>query len=147
MPFDVAAELAGAPEDCQRFFDELFRPREWGAAPLAWDLAVSYRTLDSRFARAGLLSPKHHAAVAAFVLAAEHFAAGENSDEVAYALGLSSRNAMGRALRNYVGVTITEFREHYTPLVMVERFRAQLVTPYRATLLEFHPLRVGIVGR
>jgi AraC-like DNA-binding protein len=138
----LAADLAGAPETCRRFFEALF------ACPacvstvrqLACYFDVLPSTLMSRFFRARLPAPKRYLAAARLVRAARLFESGGLSvANVADALEYSSPQSFGRHVRTTLGVTASEFRRRYDGEGMLDRFRRELVTPYAAVLRTFSP--------
>ncbi len=143
----VAADLAGAPPDCVRFFELCFR----GAARLATvravarELGVLPSTFMSRFCRAGLPAPKRYLALARLTRAAWLFEnPGLSVAAIANALEYSSPQSFGRHVRALTGLTAGTFRQRYDGEGMLERFRAEMVLPYRERLLTFSPLRMPL---
>jgi len=143
----LAADLAGAPDGCRRFFEALF------AAPadvctvrqLTRGLGVVPSTLMSRFLRAGLPSPKRYLAMARLARAARLFEnSGMSIANVAARLEYSSPQSFGRHVRTLLGTTAGRFRQDYDGDGMVERFRAELVRPHTAVLRRFDPLRMRL---
>jgi AraC-like DNA-binding protein len=99
-------------------------------------------TLMSRFARAGLPSPKTYLAAVRLLYAAQFFEGGGRSvADVAYRLDCSSPQSFGRTIRAMLGITPGEFRRRFPFPTALERFLAQLVLPYKRVWSEFHPLR------
>jgi hypothetical protein len=52
----------------------------------------------------------------------------------------SSPQRFGRMVRILVGVSAGEFRRRFDGVAMLERFRANLIDPYREMLRTFDPL-------
>lgn len=139
----LSMDLAGAPEDCWRFFETLFLcpPRIGNVRLLAQHLSVLPSTLMSRFFRADLPAPKRYLAMARLVRAARLFEnAGFSIANVAYHLDFSSPQSFGRHVRTLLHVTAGDFRHRYDGQGMFERFRQELVLPYLTTLRELRPL-------
>lgn len=135
-------ELGDTPPDCRLFFEVLVRRS--GDVLTIGELCVTLRvvpsTLMSRFFRANLPSPRIYLAHARLLHAAWLFRSeGLTITDVACRLGFSSSQAMGRHLRSLLGLTAGEYRRRFPFPVALERFRHQLVTPYRDRLLTFHP--------
>jgi len=148
----LGADLAGAPEDCVRFFETLFScgNRVSTVRLLARELAVLPSTLMSRFFRARLPAPKRYLATARLCRAASLFEnPGLSVANVALALDYSSPQSFGRHVRTLLGATAVDFRHRYDGEGMLQRFRDELVLPYVATLREFRPLTAppGWMGR
>lgn len=139
----LSIDLAGAPDDCWRFFDAVFAnaPAHGTVRSLARALGVLPSTLMSRFFRSGLPAPKRYLAHARLVRAARLFENGGHSiSRVATHLDYSSPQSFGRHVRTLLGLTAGEFRRRYDGEGMLERFRADLVLPYAEVLRRFHPL-------
>ncbi|NUR20152.1 MAG: helix-turn-helix domain-containing protein [Gemmatimonadaceae bacterium] len=145
----IAADLPGAPDDCQQFFELLFQPRAAATIrALAKALGILPSTLMSRFFRARLPAPKRYLAIARLVRAARLLEnPGLSVAGVSNHLDYSSPQSFGRHVRTMVGLTAVEFREHYDGEGMLQRFRAELVLPYVAVLRRFSPLTVTPPGR
>lgn len=112
---------------------------------LATKLQIKPSTLMSRFARAGLPSPKTYLAAVRLLYAAQYFEGGGRSvADVAYRLDCSSPQSFGRTIRAMLGITPGEFRRRFPFPTALERFLAQLVQPYRRAWEGFHPLRPGV---
>ncbi|MFZ5624208.1 MAG: helix-turn-helix domain-containing protein [Gemmatimonadota bacterium] len=131
----------GAPDACLRFFSNLFAPHIRSAKHLAAAMQTGTTTFTSRFARAGLPSPKRYLAFARLVRAA-HLGEvpGMTIHAIADRIGASSAQSYGRTVRRLLGITATEFRRTVTGTVMLERFMAALVIPHRETLRTFNPV-------
>ena len=139
----LAVDLAGAPEDCWRFFETLFLcpARIGNVRMLARHLGVLPSTMMSRFFRAGVPAPKRYLAMSRLVRAARLFEnSGFSIANVAYHLDYSSPQSFGRHVRSLLHLTAGDFRHHYDGAGMFERFRQELVLPYLAALRELRPL-------
>jgi AraC-like DNA-binding protein len=111
---------------------------------LAGQLSVRPSTLMSRFARAGLPSPKNYLAAIRLLHAAFLFeTAGLSVADVAYRLEYSSPQSFGRHLRAMLGLTALEFRRRFPFPVALERFVALMMEPYKEIWRGFHPLAAG----
>jgi AraC-like DNA-binding protein len=139
----LATDLAGAPEDCWRFFESLFGSGTGVSTvrALARQLSVLPSTLMSRFFRAGLPAPKRYLAFARLVRAARLFEnPGLSIANVSNHLDYSSPQSFGRHVRTLMSTTALEFRRRYDGEGMLHYFREQLVLPYATTLRQFRPL-------
>lgn len=148
----VRADLADAPADCRRFFEQLFLvPASVGTVrQLATVLDVLPSTMMSRFFRSGLPAPKRYLAMARLVRAARRFEnPGLSIANVSNELDYSSAQSFGRHVRTWLHMTAAAFRERYDGDGMLLRFRTELILPYLATLNTFRPLTVppGWTGR
>lgn len=140
---EIAIDLAGAPEDCWRFFVSLFDTVTGVSTvrALARQLSVLPSTLMSRFFRAGLPAPKRYLAFARLVRAARLFEnPGLSIANVANHLDYSSPQSFGRHVRTLIGITALEFRQRYDGEGMLHCFREQLILPHVKTLRQFRPL-------
>jgi AraC-like DNA-binding protein len=136
-------DLRGAPPDCRLFFEVLMRhaPELQAVTELCRTLRVPPSSFMSRFHRAGLPSPKVYLAHARLLHAAHLFRnTGLGITDVAHRLEYSSVQSFGRHLRTLMGITASEFRRRLPFDAAVARFRACLVSPFRARLLAFRPL-------
>jgi AraC-like DNA-binding protein len=139
----LAIDLAGAPDDCWRFFEALFicAPRIGNVRLLARHLGVLPSTMMSRFFRAGAPAPKRYLAMARLVRAARLFEnTGFSIANVANHLDYSSPQSFGRHVRSLLHMTAGEFRHRYDGAGMFERFRLELVIPYLNVLRGLRPL-------
>jgi AraC-like DNA-binding protein len=140
----LSLDLAGAPADCWRFFETLFRvwsPRITTVRQLARKLRVVPSTLMSRFFRSGLPAPKRYLAMARLVQAARVFEnPGLSVCNVANHLEYSSPQSFGRHVRTMLHMTAVGFRQHYDGEGMLQRFREELMLPYLEILRRFTPL-------
>lgn len=139
----VLTALDGGAPDSRLFFEALIRlaPGTATVRRLADHFFVPPSTLMSRFARAGLPSPKNYLAAMRLVHAAHLFEdAGLSVADVAYRLEYSSPQSFGRHVRAMLGITSSEFRRRLPFPAALERFGALMVTPYREVWRTFHPL-------
>lgn len=147
----LSVDLAGAPDDCWRFFETIFTcsSRVGNVRQLARALGVLPSTLMSRFFRLGAPAPKRYLAMARLVRAARLFEnPGFSIANVANHLDYSSPQSFGRHVRTLLHITAGEFRHRYDGAGMFERFRAELVLPYLNVLHLLRPLTAppGWVG-
>lgn len=135
--------LAAAPPDTRLFVEALIRlaPDTPTVTALAERLYVRPSTLMSRFARAGLPSPKNYLAAVRLLHAAHLFeSSGLSVADVAYRLEYSSPQSFGRHLRAMLGVTALEFRRRFPFPVALDRFVRLMVEPYVRAWADFHPM-------
>lgn len=140
----VLATLSELPPDARIFLELMIRlaPEMAAVRALALRFEIKPSTLMSRFARAGLPSPKTYLAAVRLLYAAQYFEGGGRSvADVAYRLECSSPQSFGRTIRAMLGITPGEFRRRFPFPTALERFLAQLVEPYGRTWAGFHPLR------
>jgi AraC-like DNA-binding protein len=141
----ILAELSQSPPDTRLFFEALVRlaPDLSTARQLATELGIRSTTLVSRFARAGLPSPKSYLAAMRLVHAALFFERpGYTLADVAYRLDYSSPQSFGRHVRALVGITSSELRRRFPFPVALERFIELMIRPYHEILVCFRPLSV-----
>lgn len=139
----LLAAIGDAPPDARLFIEGLvrFAPETPTVRRLATQLSVRPSTLMSRFARAGLPSPKNYLASVRLLHAAHLFQSGGLSvADVAYRLEYSSPQSFGRHLRTMLGITSSEFRNRFPFPHAVERFIELMITPYEPIWGTFHPL-------
>ena len=139
----LAVDLAGASEDCWKFFETLFdcSPRIGNVRTLCHHLEVHPSTMMSRFYRAGVPAPKRYLATARLVRAARLFEnPGFSIANVANHLDYSSPQSFGRHVGSLLHMNASEFRAHYDGMGMFERFRSELIIPYTRQLSELCPL-------
>jgi AraC-like DNA-binding protein len=142
----VLDSLRDAPADARLFLEALIRlaaevPTVTGVAA---QLSVRPSTLMSRFARAGLPSPKNYLAAIRLLHAAHLFeTSGLSVADVAYRLEYSSPQSFGRHLRAMLGVTALEFRRRFPFPLALERFVELMIEPYGEIWRDFHPLAAG----
>ena len=138
--------LADAPADARLFIEAIIRlaPDTPTVTALAQRLFVRPSTLMSRFARAGLPSPKNYLAAVRLLHAAYLFqTAGLSVADVSYRLEYSSPQSFGRHLRAMLGLTALEFRRRFPFPVALQRFVELLVKPYVPIWRTFHPVAAG----
>ena len=139
----VLAALGEATPDARLFIEGLVRlaPETPTVRRLAASLHVRPSTLMSRFARAGLPSPKNYLASVRLLHAAHLFESGGLSvADVAYRLDYSSPQSFGRHLRTMLGITSCEFRNRFPFPLAVARFIELMILPYGGIWPTFHPL-------
>ena len=135
-------DLAGAPQDCWRFFELLFthKPHIVNVRQMGRHLNVVPGTLMSRFYRANLPSPKRYIDVGRLVRAARMLEnAGLSVTSVARKLDYSSPQAFSRHVRCVLGMSPVQFRDSCDGDRMMLRFRNELIIPYVETLRSFRP--------
>ena len=145
----ILESLAEAPPDGRLFVEAMIRlaADTPTVTLLAQRLHVRPSTLMSRFARAGLPSPKNYLAAIRLLHAAYLFeSAGLSVADVAYRLEYSSPQSFGRHLRAMLGVTALEFRRRFPFPVALERFVGLMIEPYCEIWRGFHPLAAGAWG-
>ncbi len=146
----VTDSLPELPPDTRVFLELMVRLAP--ITPIARQLAAETRlrpsTLMSRFARAGLPSPKTYMAALRLLYAAQYFEnEGLSISDVAYRLECSSPQSFGRHVRAMLGITPGEFRRRFTFDAAIDRFVALLIEPYRYQWENFHPMERGRPGR
>ena len=138
----LAADLAGAPPGCRRFFATLFTapPHVATVRALAALLEVLPTTLMSRFFRLRLPAPKRYLAMARLVRAARLLEnPGYTFTAVSHHLDYSSAQSFGRHVRAVLHCSPGELRRHYDGVTLFDRFRRELIAPVRDKLLRFSP--------
>lgn len=133
------------------FFDVVVRlaPTVRSVKAIAKTLRMQPTTLMSRFARAGLPSPKCYLVAIRLAYAAAYLEPRTVTvSDVAYRLQFACPQSFGRHVRAQLGITAREFRSRYSLAVALDRLLDCLVIPFRAQLREFDPLKPGrIAGR
>ena len=143
----LSLDLAGAPDDCWKFFETIFQPglRTSTIRMLSSELHVVPSTLMSRFFRAHLPAPKRYLAMARLTHAARVFEnPGLSVANVANHLEYSSPQSFGRHVRTLLSITALQFRQRYDGEGMLHRFREELILPFASTLRSFSPLTEGL---
>ncbi|PHX66102.1 MAG: hypothetical protein CK550_01240 [Gemmatimonadetes bacterium] len=141
----IRADLAGANDDCLRFFDELFlAPMSLTTVrQLARRLGVVPTTFMSRFFRAGIPAPKKYLATARLVRAARLLEnPGYSLTQVAFLLEYSSPQSFSRHVMHSLQCGAAEFRKTYNGEAMLEYLRQRLILPYQQQLIAFAPVEV-----
>jgi AraC-like DNA-binding protein len=139
----INEDLAGAPNDCWRFFELLFAqsPRLGSVRDLARQLNILPSTLMSRFFRAHLPPPKRYLSLARLIRAARLFEnPGLSIASVANHLDYSSPQSFGRHVRTVMHMSPVRFRQTYDGEGMLRHFRDELVIPYVSILRKFSPV-------
>ena len=109
---------------------------------VAKDLHVRGSSMNSRFFRAKLPSPKKYLAAARLIYAAGLLEAPCVSvAQAAFRLRYSSPQSFGRHVREQLGVSASEFREKYSFDAMVNHFTNRLVVRHEDALRSFEPLK------
>jgi len=109
---------------------------------VARDLHVRDSSMNSRFLRACLPSPKKYLAAARLVYAAGLLETpGMSVARAALRLRYSSPQSFGRHVREQLGVTASEFRKKYSFDAMVSHFTTCLVVRHQDALRSFEPLK------
>ena len=142
--------LSEAPAATRLFMEAMIRlaPETPTVTNMAQRLYVRPSTLMSRFARAGLPSPKNYLAAVRLLHAAYLFeAAGLSVADVSYRLEYSSPQSFGRHLRAMLGVTAIEFRRRFPFPVALARFVELMIVPYAGIWRVFHPLEARTRSR
>lgn len=142
----VLATLRDAPRDATVFFEVLIRlaPETTTVRALCRRFHLRPSTLMSRFARAGLPSPKTYLASVRLLHAAHLFEApGLSVADVVYRLEYSSPQSFGRHVRATLGITAGEFRRRFPFDLAQRRFLANLIRPFASIWRSFHPLSPG----
>jgi len=142
----ILAAIAEAPADARLFIEAMIRlaPDVPTVTALAQQLSVRPSTLMSRFARAGLPSPKNYLSAIRLLHAAFLFeTVGLSVADVAYRLEYSSPQSFGRHLRAMLGLTALQVRRRFPFPMALERFVVLMMAPYREVWRTFHPLAAG----
>lgn len=141
--------LGEGPPDLRLFFEMLVHlaPDITTVRALCRSCDVRPSTLMSRFARAGLPSPKSYLASVRLLHAAHLLEApGRSIADVAYQMEYSSPQSFGRHVRAMLGITSLEFRRRFPFPVALDRFLDLMIIPYRGVWPVFHPLESGSWG-
>lgn len=139
----VMADLDAGGEDmpCAPFLVAAFTARYTTAKEVAVLLGIEPGTLESRFHRAGLHYPKRYLVGTRLIAVARLLENPHVSiEDAANALQYSSAAAFHRHMRYALGMSVRQFRAAYTGAAMLERFRAELICPYREVLRTFDPM-------
>ena len=142
----VLGALGDVPPDLRLFFEMLIRlaPDITTVRTLCRSCQVRPSTLMSRFARAGLPSPKSYLASVRLLHAAHLLEApGRSIADVAYRLEYSSPQSFGRHIRAMLGITSLEFRRRFPFPTALARFQDLMIAPYAGVWPAFHPLETG----
>jgi len=139
----LALDLQGSSPDCLKFFAALFASHDpiLKVRRAFASEGVLESTLQSRFGRASLPSPKQYVDQAILVRLRGAAAAHPQWSfaRLSAEFGASSPQSFGRFIRRVTGETSTEWLGQSTPEEELESFRASLILPYVETLRSFHP--------
>jgi AraC-like DNA-binding protein len=139
----VMPDLDASPFDCRLCFQSLIRlaPEMGTVRAFCRRVGIRPSTLMSRFFRARLPSPKRYlSGIRLIYVAALLEVRGFSVADVAYRMEYSSPQSFGRHLRALTGLTASDYRRRTSFATSIERFRAELIVPYRAVFRDFHPL-------
>ena len=142
----LAVDLAGVADDCWLFFETILRDARTVCTvrALSRRLGVVPSTLLSRFFRMGIPTPKRYLAYVRMMRAAKLCEnPGLSIATVANHLAYSSPQSFGRHVRTVLKMSAGDFRQRYDGEGMLERFRAELIGPYRERLAQLRPLAPG----
>jgi AraC-like DNA-binding protein len=142
---DLRLRLAAAGDDCLALLELFFMatPPLHSVRKLALLLDVHPGTLMSRFQRAGLPPLKQYLDLANLVRAAHRLEDPRHSiADIAVGLDYSSPQSFGRHVQLVLGLTASAFRATYDCEGMYRRFCDEVITPVKAELCRFRPLRV-----
>ena len=140
----ILPSLEPATDEMRFFISHLIRTAPFVSSmkAVASELRVCNSSMNSRFFRAGLPSPKKYLAATRLVYAAGALETpGVSAVQAARRLHYSSPQSFGRHVREQLGVSASEFREKYSFEVMANHFTNRLLLRYRDTLRWFEPLR------
>lgn len=138
---DILPDMAS---DLRHFFRVLVHdaPRTSTVRGMVSALGVKPSTLNSRFVRAGLPSPKDYLVATRLLYVAAMFDEERMTvGTVAYRLQYASPQSLGRHIRAQLGITPSEFRSRHPFNGCLERFLGSLIRPYVSTLTTFDPVR------
>jgi AraC-like DNA-binding protein len=139
----LVSEPVSRSADARLFVEVLVRlaPDTATVRQLSARLGIRPSTLMSRFARAGLPSPKSYLAAMRLLHAAQMLEDGGLSiADVAHRLDYSSPQSFGRHVRSLLGITSSEFRKRFPFPLALRRFIDLMIRPYAAVWAGFHPL-------
>jgi AraC-like DNA-binding protein len=137
LSLQLARALDGCPDATIDLFDALLtaHPFVQNATRLARRFGMNRCTLEARFRRAGLPSPKQYAVSAAVIRAAvllqnRHLSGAD----VARQLGASSPQSFRRMLKTYGLGTSKSLRAQGCGKTMFDAFTCRMITPHLETL-------------
>lgn len=142
--------LEAASEEMRFFMNYLVRtaPFVSSATTLAAGLRVRQSSLNSRFLRAGLPSPKKYLAWIRLLFAAALLEQPiVSAAQAARRLNYSSPQSFMRHVREQLGVSVSEFRQRYTFDALVHHVAFQTLSRHGATIRWFRPLGTIIPNR
>jgi AraC-like DNA-binding protein len=141
---ELRIQLLAAGTDCLELLELFFtaKPALHSVRKVAAQVDLHPGTLMSRFQRAGLPPLKRYLDLTNLVRAAHRLQDPHRSiADIAISLEYSSPQSFGRHVHLVLGITASAFRSTYDCEGMYRRFCDELVTPYRAQLIAFSPLR------
>lgn len=139
----LAPSLQDASEEMRFFVNYLVRraPFVGSARTLAAGLRVSQSSLNSRFFRAGLPSPKQYLAYIRLLFAAALLEQPMiSAAQTARRLNYSSPQSFMRHMRTQLGVSAGEFRQQYTFEALAHHVAFHTLSQHGATIRWFRPL-------
>jgi AraC-like DNA-binding protein len=139
----LAVDLSGVADDCWMFFETVLRDARTISTvrALSRRLGVVPSTLMSRFFRLGIPAPKRYLAYVRLMRAAKLCEnPGLSLATIANHLDYSSPQSFGRHVRTVLKMSAGEFRRRYDGEGMLERFRSELIAPYKTQLALLRPL-------
>ena len=141
---DLRVQLLAAGTDCLELLELFFtaKPALHSVRKVAALVDLHPGTMMSRFQRAGLPALKRYLDIVNLVRAAHRLQDPRRSiADVAVSLEYSSPQSFGRHVNLVLGLTASAFRASYDCEGMYRRFCDELITPFRAVLIAFRPLR------
>ena len=135
--------LQEASEEMRFFVNYLVRtaPFVGSVTILAAGLRVSQSSLNSRFFRAGLPSPKKYLAYVRLLFAAALLEQPVvSAAQAARRLNYSSPQSFTRHLRGQLGVTVNEFRQRYSFEAVAHHVAFHALSQHGAAIRRFQPL-------
>jgi AraC-like DNA-binding protein len=139
----VRQELTGARPNCRRLFTLLVQKASviGTSRELAAMLRISATTLNSRFFRTGLPSPKAYLSRVRLAYASGYFESQRTSiADVAFRLRYSSPQSFGRHVSASLGMTAGEFRRSLDFEAAIQSLRSKMFAPYASALQTFEPM-------
>lgn len=136
----VLQDLAGCAPSTQDVVALCFSPGVRNGLALAKALGLGPSTLNTRFARTGLPTPRTCVAEARLAVAALLMQKlGAAGGDIALAMGYSSPQAFSRTVAIVTGGSVTAFRQELAGERMLTRFRETRILPF---LPQWHALRL-----
>lgn len=135
--------LKEASEEMRFFVNYVVRtaPSVVSVTVLAAGLGVSPSSLNSRFLRAGLPSPRKYLAYTRLLFAAAVLEESRvSAAQVAHRLNYSSPQSFMRHVRKQLGVSVSEFRQHYSFEALAHHVAFHTLSKHRTALKVFRPL-------
>ena len=135
--------LKEASEEMRFFVNYVVRsaPFVWSTTVLAARLGVSPSSLNSRFMRAGLPSPRKYLAYTRLLFAAAVLEEPRvSAAHLAHRLNYSSPQSFMRHVRQQLGVSVSELRQHYSFEALAHHVAFHTLSKHGTTLKWFRPL-------